>query len=430
MKKIYEMNEDEIKEVIKKYLKVKDYEKKKYGEVFTPIELINKMLDRLPKKVWKNPNMKWLDPTAGVGNFMMIIYLRLIKSLESWEPNIKKRSNHIIKEMLYMVEINKVNCNIIRRIFGVNVNLICGDFLAEGCKKWFCDDYRADIIIGNPPFQDDYAHKSGPGGKSKLYERILMKSYMLLNNNGYLAFITPDNIFSGNGVNAYNLLIQNFVSFVSFNDDLHSFFPSIQLKICYFILNKINNTNKLFTTIENQNGILFKTKLLDRPVNPIRNWTPYTEKLIKQYISNQRNNAIYNRGKKINEYKGTKYPIIFTKDKMLYTNNVSLAVGIGTKKAIIFLISPKLEFIMDYNGKYGIGPNTFFISFQTNKEGKKLEKFLNSEIYKTIALATKTSRQFLKIGFIEHLNLNKIFNKSIETRKLTNKSNKKTRKNK
>ena len=39
---------------------------------------------------------------------------------------------------------------------------------------------------------------------------------------------------------------------------------------------------------------------------------------------------------------------------------------------------------------------------------KKLEKFLNSNDYKTLALATKTTRQYLKIAFIEYLKLSKI----------------------
>jgi hypothetical protein len=426
MKRIYEMNYEEISNLINKYLNIRIYEKKKYGEVFTPIELINIMLDKLPKDIWLNHKLKWLDPSAGIGNFIIIIYLRLMENLKSWEPNDSKRSNHIIKNMLYMVEINKRNCNIIRRIFGSNVNLICGDFLAEGQKKWFCDHYRADIIVGNPPFQDDYAHKLGSVGKSKLYERIFLKANMMLNNGGYLSFITPDNIFSGNGVVAYNTLIQNHILFVSFNNNLKEFFPTIQQKTCYFIMQKSQPKTSI---IENQDGQTFKIMLVDRPVNPIRDWTPYTEKLIKQYISNKRNNVVYNRGKKIDEYKGTKYPIIFKKNKMLYTNNVSLAVGLGLKKAIIFLISPNLDFIMDYNGKYGIGPNTFYIPFDNFKQGKILERFLNSNIYKTLALATKTSRQFLKIGFIEYLNIDKIVKKSSKTRnkKLTNN---KTRKNK
>jgi hypothetical protein len=32
--------------------------------------------------------------------------------LKKWEPNEKKRSKHIIENMLYMVELNKKNCDI------------------------------------------------------------------------------------------------------------------------------------------------------------------------------------------------------------------------------------------------------------------------------------------------------------------------------
>ena len=45
------------------------------GEVFTPLSIVNEMLDKLPKKVWGNPKLKWLDPSVGIGNFMIIIYL-------------------------------------------------------------------------------------------------------------------------------------------------------------------------------------------------------------------------------------------------------------------------------------------------------------------------------------------------------------------
>ena len=85
---------------------------------------------------------------------------------------------------------------------------------------------------------------------------------------------------------------------------------------------------------------------------------------------------------------------------------------------------------MDYSGKFGAGPNTFYIPFNTITEGKKLEQFLGSPDYKTLALATKTTRQYLKIAFIEHLKLTTIFN-SNKTKKYIKKHNKthnKTRK--
>jgi hypothetical protein len=107
-----------------------------------------------------------------------------------------------------------------------------------------------------------------------------------------------------------------------------------------------------------------------------------------------------------------------------------LAPGLGIKKAVIFAISPNMEYEMDYTGKYGVGPNTFYIPFKTYSQGKNLNAFLKSEHYKTLALACKTSRQFLKIGFIEHLNLSKILNKEFITKTLSNKkTSKKTNKN-
>jgi hypothetical protein len=435
IKKIYEMNEEEINEFIEKHLPVKKVEKDKYGEVFTNPKLINKILNLFPKSVWSNPKLKWLDPAVGTGFFMIMIYQRLMKGLEKWEKNIKKRSQHIIENMLYMVEINKKNCDICKSIFGQNVRLFCGDFLKDikfpGTNE---NDISFDCIIGNPPFQDDFGlsnvGKRINGGKSKLYERILIKSYSILNNDGYISFIVPDNIFSGNGSESYKIMMQNHIPFVSLNPSNQLYFPGIQQKICYFILHKIQKSQ--LTTIENSDTITFKILLQDRPVNPIRDWTLETEKLINKYVSNERNSVSYNRGKSLNSYKGNKYSVIYTPSKTLSTNNTKLAPGIGIKKVIIFSISPDLEFKMDYTGKFGVGPNTFFIPFTTNMEGKKLEHFLNSKDYKTLALATKTTRQYLKIAFIEHLKLTKIMESNNKTRKnnTTNKTKSRTYKNK
>ena len=429
-KKINEMNEEEISDFMKQQLPTKKIEKDKYGEVFTSPILINKMLDLFPKSVWTNHKLTWLDPSVGAGFFMICVYMRLMNGLKKWEPNEKKRSKHIIQNMLYMVELNKKNCDICKSIFGQNFNLICGDFL-DDLHFQGRDDISFDCIVGNPPFQDDYGLSDTGrrinGGKNKLYERIFLKSFTLLKNGGYLSFVVPDNIFAGNGSLAYQTILQNTIPFVSFNPSNQSFFHKIQQPVCYFILHKINKSGS--TTIEHNDKLTFKIKLQDRPVNPIRNWTPLTEKLINKFVSNERNNVSYNRGKSLKSYTGNKYSVIFTPSKTLQTNNTKLAPGIGIKKAIIFSISPDLAFKMDYSGQFGVGPNTFFIPFDTNIQGKKLEKFLNSKDYKTLALATKTTRQYLKIAFIEHLKLTTIFGNN-NTRKHIKKQHNKTQKNK
>jgi hypothetical protein len=322
--------------------------------------------------------------------------------------------------MLYMVELNPKNVQTCKQIFGSNANIVCSDFLAD--KQFFPDCNTFDCIIGNPPFHDDYGlsetGKRINGGKSKLYERIFLKSFSMLKNGGYLSFVVPDNMLSGNGNVAYKTLIKNDVQFVSFNSEIQAFFPGIQQYICYFFMQKKEPKN---TVIEDTDGHKFTTQLLDRAVNPVRNWTPYVEKLLNKYVTNVKNVVVYNRGKSLSLYNGTKYSVIYTSSKKLRTNKLELAPGLGIKKAVVFGISPSLDFEMDYTGKYGVGPNTFYIPFQTQSQGRNLEAFLKSDYYKTMALACKTNRQFLKIGFVEHLNLSKIFGSSVKSNNKTNK---------
>ena len=55
--------------------------KLKYGEVITPLDFAEKILDLLPKKVFQNPDLKWLDPCVGTGNFCVVLYKKLFQNL-------------------------------------------------------------------------------------------------------------------------------------------------------------------------------------------------------------------------------------------------------------------------------------------------------------------------------------------------------------
>ena len=103
---------DHIKDVIlmlRKYVKVGEVEKKKFGEVMTPLELVKEMLATLPEEVWSNPNLKWLDPANGTGPYPMWVIFRLMKGLEEWEPNEEKRYKHIVENMIYVCELQPKN---------------------------------------------------------------------------------------------------------------------------------------------------------------------------------------------------------------------------------------------------------------------------------------------------------------------------------
>ena len=86
----------ELLEFLSGNLKPKSVEKKKFGEVFTPLSLISEMLDHLPNEVWSNPNLKWIDPANGMGNFPIAVYLRLMEGLKEQIPNEKGEKTVIL----------------------------------------------------------------------------------------------------------------------------------------------------------------------------------------------------------------------------------------------------------------------------------------------------------------------------------------------
>ena len=113
---------------------------KTQGEVFTSFNLIEEMLNKLPKDVWSNPTKTWLDPAAGIGNFHCVVVERLMERLSDWEPNEEKRYKHIIENQLYFVEINPESVAITKRLFNpqqkYKMNLVCADFLDEKHPGW------------------------------------------------------------------------------------------------------------------------------------------------------------------------------------------------------------------------------------------------------------------------------------------------------
>ena len=53
--------------------------RKETAEDFTPIELVNEMLDKIPNEIWENPSKTFIDPAAGNGNFLVEVLKRKIK---------------------------------------------------------------------------------------------------------------------------------------------------------------------------------------------------------------------------------------------------------------------------------------------------------------------------------------------------------------
>jgi hypothetical protein len=196
----------QLLEFIDTCLKPKDIEKKKYGEVFTPMNLINEMLDKLDeyyqkqnnKSIFSNKNFKWFDPANGMGNFPIAIYMRLMDGLKNEIIDDKERKKYILENMLYMSELNKKNVFVCQQIFDINneykLNLYCGDSLKLDTKKEFGVE-KFDVIIGNPPYNKGgiRSHTGKQLGikNETIWPKFIKEGFEWLKPNGYLTFINP-----------------------------------------------------------------------------------------------------------------------------------------------------------------------------------------------------------------------------------------------
>jgi len=77
-------------------------------EVFTPPNLVNRILDLLPATIWTDKNAKFLDPVCKSGVFLREIAKRLMTGLEKEIPDQQKRINHIFQNQLYGIAITEL----------------------------------------------------------------------------------------------------------------------------------------------------------------------------------------------------------------------------------------------------------------------------------------------------------------------------------
>lgn len=150
---------DYVINVFKTYVSVGQVKKREFGEVMTPIFLVENMLNVLPKEMWSNPNLKWLDNCAGVGIFPAVIIQKLMIGLIKFEPNEEKRYKHIVENMIYIGELQSKNVFLLLLTLDplnkYNINIYCGDFLCDKFNKHMKNEWKVnkfDITIGNPPY--------------------------------------------------------------------------------------------------------------------------------------------------------------------------------------------------------------------------------------------------------------------------------------
>ena len=264
--------------------KPKETEKKKFGEVFTPMKLVFEMIDKLDeyykknnggKSIFSNKNLKWFDPANGMGNFPIAIYLRLMEGLKLVIKDEKERKKHILENMLYMSELNKKNVLICKQIFDINneykLNLYNGDSLDLDTKKeWKIEKF--DVIIGNPPYNKGgiRSHTGKQLGEKNetIWTKFIEKSFDWLKSNGFIVFINPLSWLKKSH-SLHNTMLEKYIIWIKLWDNIKSLATiNGKIPISLFILqNKLNIEKKkteIISEIQSKKIITLSNEYLNK----------------------------------------------------------------------------------------------------------------------------------------------------------------------
>jgi len=184
----------------------------------TPIGCIEEMLEMVPNNFWNQSNLKILDPCCGNGNFHVVIAnkLRLLQN---------KTAN------LYFNDINLERLQNVKSVFR-DANVSQYDFL----KEEFDSDF--DMIVGNPPyalFMEDGKRASKNHSISSLF---IKKSLECLKDNGYLAYIVPDNWMSLADRNVFCELLSSYQFIKLSIHKAKHWFPKVGSSFTWFLIQK------------------------------------------------------------------------------------------------------------------------------------------------------------------------------------------------
>ena len=349
---------------------------------FTPLNLVIEQFDKIPLE-WSNPNLKFFIPAAGHGTYGIVGYWRLMEGLKQVFINENERSRHILKNMLYLNEINPWLCRQLR-IQGF-INVIEGDYLEYKTEMKF------DVIIGNPPYQE----KVGPRKTEPIWDKFVFKGFDLLNKNGFLMLIHPSGWRNVDGrfKKVQELLKSKKLTYLEMHsekDGMRTFGASIMFDL-YVVQNKDNDGQ--LTTIKTFDGDIELKDLskmdfipnsnFDKVLSLIAENNENTVDVIHSY-SNYETRKSWMSKVQNDEYV---YPCVCnvakSEDCTLMYSNTNQNGHFGISKLICGNASSGTNYFIDGDGEFGLTQFSFAIVENLNKL-ERLKMALKSEKFQNL----------------------------------------------
>jgi type II restriction enzyme len=184
--------------------------------VFTPKLVVREMVDILKREnpgIFSDPNRTFADLFSKAGLFIMEIVKRLDAGLANVIPDREQRLHHIFTQQVFTLSPNKILQDItLEAVSGGKPELrhtleSTGHFRLGNLAKMNDDDAQAlvaamlgdkvhkfDVVIGNPPYQDDAV--GGSTQAPAIYDKFMDKAY---ETTEIAVLVTPARFLSGAG---------------------------------------------------------------------------------------------------------------------------------------------------------------------------------------------------------------------------------------
>ena len=413
-------------EFINMFLKPNNIQKKKNGEVFTPLELIREKCSKVPEEFWRDKNVKVLDPCCGIGNYQVVLIEFFMKGLVEEIPDEKERLDWIKTKILYCTDICALNVALCKKITEVE-NIYCMDFLS--CS--FLDEMKFDMVIGNPPYNKggikSFTRKQLGDKNQTIWPLFVKKSFDILKNNCHLLFIIPLS-WMNKTHSVHKLILEKKIKWIKLWDNANSkknIGGEIPISI-FYLINSVNSDREN-TNIENN---LLRKRLVSKSIEyldynysiPLANWSIFNK--LANFIKLNNLQLEYKKKIIIGYGERIKLPKIYNLVDMYAVDTYTIKEGIlvkkcknlhcdANKKKII--IANKCSFTGCFidDGKLSISGHGAYYIIGDNLE--YLLELFSFKIIKLICDYTKYAQDFLNQSSFSYIpDIRKLFKKFSE----------------
>lgn len=252
----------------------------KTNQIFTPKHIVRLMIDSLEKEnpgIFFDKTKKFADLYVKSGLYITEIVKKLNNGLKDQIPNQHERIKWILENQVYACAPSNIIYNIVKNFVYSNrrdvlvKNLIEVDTMklasdeklsSEIYMKFGDDNLRFDVIIGNPPYQDETIGDNKTYAPP-IYHKFLEESYKLADK---VEMIHPGRFLynAGSTPKAWNkkMLTDKHLKVVKYFDDSSKVFPNTDIKggiaITYRDKKKVFGEIGTFTVYDELNSILSK----------------------------------------------------------------------------------------------------------------------------------------------------------------------------